>query len=395
MWLPWLAVVGLAADPITWDSITTDALEAWVDGPGAAAILEAEAARGAARLVPWGPTALKGQGQLGLQGQEQLIVALEIPLGLGTRQRRWWLAQGEALDASADAARWGWVQAVHESWLAWWTASEIADHLDDYAVSVHDDLQRFEAAVAQGLLAPVALEDLRAESLQVRAEAAAVEQQAVVAAARVAAVFAGERTLDAGDHELHQIDSEPVNPWLGLQQRAAELPEVRAAAAEAEAHRRRAAALGASRRASVEVGPMWAPDVQGALRPLASASLVVPLQPGARSAQREARGAAAASEADRAWRERALAARLVQEGLAFDAALRRLQRLQDEVLQPLVIRQQRLEAALEQGLVTADRVVRARRERHEAEHEQVLVAGELLASTARADAIRRLLGEGR
>ncbi len=388
MWWWWAAA--LATTPVTWESVTTEALDAWESGPGAAWVPREEAAREASRRVPVGPTSVRAEAQLGLSGQEQLLTAVELPLSVGTRERRRWKALADATKAEADWARWEWVQEVHVAWLQWWTASEVAEHLQAYADDVEHDLARFEQAVDDGLLAPLALEDLRAESLQVHAEAAAMEQQATVASARVRGLL-GPCTLDPGDHALHDVPPDAPNPWEGLGTRAEELPQVRAPLARAEAERRRAKALGAARLPSIEGGPMWAPDAQGELRALAFVGVSVPLQPGIASSRREALGAAAAAEGEAQWRARERAAHLEEEALAYDASARRLQRLQEEVLGPLTVRQERLEAALAEGLVTADRVVRARRERHEAEHEVVLVAGELLAGAARAEAVRAVI----
>lgn len=140
---------------------------------------------------------------------------------------------------------------------------------------------------------------------------------------------------------------------------------------------------------------MWAPDASGKQRLLLFAGIQVPLQPGVAADQRIARGDQAAAEAEARWQTHRIEAQLRAESEAFTATQQRLRRLQDEVLEPLAARQERLEAAFAEGLVTADRLVRARQERHEAEHERVQVAGSLLASIARARATKRLLEEGR
>lgn len=140
---------------------------------------------------------------------------------------------------------------------------------------------------------------------------------------------------------------------------------------------------------------MWAPDAAGSMKPLLFAGIQVPLQPGVSGAQRQARGAQAAAASEARWRARWVEAELQASAEGFDATVRRLERLHDEVLKPLEARQARLEAAFAEGLVTSDRVVRARRERHEAEHQQVEVAGVLLASVARARAMEQLLEEAR
>ncbi|MCB9674726.1 MAG: hypothetical protein H6737_06390 [Alphaproteobacteria bacterium] len=389
MLFAWLAAA-FGAPPVTWDNVTEAALGVWGDGPGAIDQASADGARRAARVVPVGPTGVRAEAQVGLAEQQQLLTAVEVPLGLGVRERRYWAGEARALEAGAEAGRWEWVQQVHAAWLDWWTAAEIAEHLAEYAADVADDVQQFQQAVDDGLLAAIALEDLRAESLTVQAEAAATEQQARVAEVRLHRYF-GDRALDAGGHDLHALPEGLVNPWTELIPHAPELPPVRMAEARAEAERRRAGALVASRTPTLAVGPMWAPANDGVMRPFGYVGVSVPLQPGVASEARFARGAASAAEAEARWQAHVLQSTLEEESAAWDAARERLRRVESEVLGPLTERQERLEGALRDGLVTADRVVRARRERHEAEHEQVLVAGFLLASTARAEALSRLL----
>ncbi len=389
----WL-LAALAAEPVTWEGLPDQALAAWADGPGAGALEQVDAARSAARRAPLGPHAVRAEIQYGIADQRQVLTAASMPLGLGVLERRFGAAQADLAQASADEERWVWVMAVQDAWLTWWTAAELSEHLDAYADDVEAGLLGFEAAVEEGLLAPLALEDLRAESAQVRSEAVAVEQQAAMAESRVRA-FLGDRTLDAGDHHLHNVDQAVANPWPPLVHRAREHPAVRRVEAEGRSEGRRARALSAARTPSVEAGPMWAPDASGSMKPLLFAGIEVPLQPGVSGAQRQARGAQAAAESEARWRARWVEAELQAEAEAFDATVHRLERLHRQVLGPLEARQRRLEAAFADGLVTADRVVRARQERHEAEHEQVEVAGELLASVARAQAMAQLLEETR
>ncbi len=390
--MAWWVALALAMEPVTWEGLTDEALAAWETGPGAGRLEQVDAARQASRRVPLGPDTVRAEVQVGIPEQQQLLTAAAMPLGVGALERRYGMARADEAEATADEERWVWVMGVQDAWLAWWTAAEMAEHLDAYADDVEEGLAGFQTAVDEGLLAPLALEDLRAESVQVRAEAAAVEQQAVVLRARVHA-YLGERPLDAGEHELHDVEEGLANPWTALVARAVEHPAVRRAEAAGRAEGRRARALSAARTPSVEAGPMWAPDNQGSMRPLLFAGIEVPLQPGVSAEQRMARGAQAAAEAEARWRVRLVEAELKAEAQAFDATVHRLQRLHDEVLGPLEARQLRLEGAFTEGLVTSDRVVRARRERHEAEHEQVQVAGQLLASVARARAMERLLGE--
>ncbi len=382
------------AEPVTWDQLTDEVLSAWEAGPGEGREARVQAAEQAARRVPVGPESVRAEVQWGVPEQQQVLAAVAVPLALGVRERRFGAAQAQLVVADGEVERWSWVLGVQDAWLRWWTAAEVAEHLDAYAQDVEQGLAGFEAAVDEGLMAPLSLEDLRAESLQVRAEAAAVEQEAAMLEAQLRAYF-GDRPLDPGEHHLHDVDEVVDNPWTSLEERAADHPLVRRAEAEALAEKRRASALLSARSPSVEAGPMWAPDNAGNQVPFLFAGIEVPLQPGVSADRRRARGAQAAAEADARWQARRVEAQLQAEAAAFTATQHRLRRLHDEVLEPLSTRQERLEAAFAENLVTADRLVRARREHHEAEHELVRVAGDLLASVARARAMERLLEEGR
>lgn len=393
VWFFWLIAVAWGAAPVTWDTVTEEAISAYGSGPGRAARLRLEGAGDARASVPVGPVAVRAEAQVGLAEQQQVLSAVEIPLGLGTRQRRLWASLTDARRADLDADRWHWVQEVQVAWLDWWTATEIRDHLEEYAADVDDDLVGFEQAVQEGLLAPIALEDLRAESLQVQAELAAMDQHVQVAAARMTTLL-GERSLEAGDHDLHDADPDAANPWLGLAERASQLPAVRQAEATADSERYRARALSAARLPTMELGPMWAPDASGRLTALGFVGVRLPLQPGIGPERKQALAGAAAAVAERDWLTKQTAGQLREEAVAWEATRARLLRVERDVLGPLTRRQERLEQALAEGLVTADRVVRARRERHDAEHEEVLVAGALLASEARAELVRQLLRGG-
>lgn len=79
--------------------------------------------------------------------------------------------------------------------------------------------------------------------------------------------------------------------------------------------------------------------------------------------------------------------------MTWDALVQRAHRLDEEVSEPLARRLRRLEEAFGSGLVTADRVVRARRDHHEVEHEQVRIAAELLTSALRAEALAATMEE--
>jgi hypothetical protein len=128
---------------------------------------------------------------------------------------------------------------------------------------------------------------------------------------------------------------------------------------------------------------------------MAFVGLELPLAQGQRAAAARAAGDAAAAAAEGRHAARRLAATVAAEATAFEAGRAQLQRLEAEVMAPLLAREQALEAAFAARQVPAERLVRARRDRHEAEHEEILVVAALRASEARAAALRAALGGAR
>ncbi len=379
------------AAPVHWDSLNEHALNAFDGGPGASYGAKIRASEQAARAVPIGPTSVVVDAQMGLAAQRQLLTGVEIPLGLGLRERRMWRAEAASLRAEADRARWEWGLQIHERWFEWWLATEIHEHLQAYADEVDRQLERFEEAERSGLIASLTLDELRAELLQVRREAIEHEQRATILGAELRTLLDVE-VLDDGDHAIHARRYGP-NPWSALLTTVERDPAIRAAAARRDAARHRARATLDAHTPTVVAGPMWAPDEDGVLARFAYVGVTVPLQPGLAPERRAARGEEAAAEADRRWRLRQRRAYLERELGDYDATLQRLRQIEENLLGPLQARQERLEAALEDGLVRVDRVILARRQRHEAEHEQLRLVGELLASEARAQLLSTLMGD--
>lgn len=389
-----LLITTVLAGPVDWETLNEVAAEAWTTGPGLAARARTDGARQASRRVGFGPELLDVQAQVGEPTQRQLLVAAHLPLASGVAERRYRSVVAEVARQDEALARLAFLSEAQEAWRDWWVAAELHAHLLHWTERVEADLAAFETAVERGLLAPLALEDLRAESLQVRAEAVAMEQEQRIAASRLVALL-GEVDLQVGDHPFHGPLPSSGNPWESLVGRAGELPAVRRHLQQAESGRRLARSLAAERLPTLSGGPMWAPDDTGALRPFAYIGLSVPLQPGVGADQRLARGEAAAAMAEARWLAQRWEAALETERIAWEAARERSRRLDAEVVEPLARRLARLEQAFADGLVTADRVVRARRDHHEIEHEQVRIAAELLASAQRAQALADVLEENR
>lgn len=385
-WTPYPEAPVPAPEPLSWSTLVSVALAAWVAGPGARPAAEADALDHAAGRVPLGPDALSVQSQVGLASQDQLQVGLELPLHGRAAGRARWSAEAAAVRAASDEGRLAWIEGAAEAWADWWVAEALAVDLDAYAAHVDTELGALSGAVDDGVLAPVALDDLRAELLQVTAEAGRMRGEAAVARARL------EARLGAISLATPDPDAAPGadNPWQGLLDRGACMPGPRVATAGAALADAEARALVQARVPRLSVGPMWARDGDGSVRPFAAVGLQLPLQPGVASDRAAALGRAESARREAAWRATLAEGALREEATAWDALDTQRRHLTAEVATPLLERQARLEAALAQGLVTADRVTRAHRDAHEVEHALVVLSARMLASAARAEAVATL-----
>lgn len=372
-----LSLALAAPDAVSWSNLNDVADHRFDVGPGQAHDAWVSASERAIRTVPLGPTGVRVEAQVGEPTQQQLLAAVEVPLSLGIRERRLHAAQHEQAVAQRETERWRWVQDVQGRWRDWWIAATVEADLRIYAEEVDRSLAALQDAVDDGLLAVLTLDDLRAEGVQVQAELAQIVAERTVAEAALRALI-GDVTLDAASTPALPAH----NPWAPVAiDRLAAVQEADATARVAAHEARR---LGDAWTPTVFAGPMWAPDDQGKLVPFATVGIAMPLQPGVRSERRRAQGRAAAADADRRWQRTTLEVTLAGERAGWTAGRDHLDTLQTTVIAPLQNRERRLQEAFQDGLVTADRLVRARQQSHEAEHEAVRLQGSLLASHARA-----------
>lgn len=387
----WLLVWTLTATAGTtrWEDVLDAADAAWSRAEGASLQDELDGADRARRVAASLPS-LSAGSRLGSLSNQEATASLEAPLGLGLRPRRQWSAEAEALRAEGESDRLAFMDRVLQAWLAWWTARELAEHLGEWSAEVEATLAPLDAAVADGVAAPLDAEDLRAELATVRAEAAAARAQAVRARAALEALLGEAGVPEADGVHVHELDVSTLdNPWAALVGRAADAPEIRAAEARAAALDAEARALGTWRPVA-QVGVAWA-DGNGPFEPLAIVGIQAPLRPAGLAAARQARAQASAELRRAGWRTDRIAGGWRAEAVSFDADRERILRLDRDVVGPLARRLERLEAAFDEGLVPADRVIRARRDHHEAEHERLVLTARLLDAMARAEALRRLL----
>lgn len=139
---------------------------------------------------------------------------------------------------------------------------------------------------------------------------------------------------------------------------------------------------------------MVARDAQGALRTFGYGGLRVPFGTSDAPERVAARGLAEAARAEADVAAARHQAAMDAEAALWDLEVERLARLRADVVGPMNDRLARTEAAYREGLVTVDRLLRVRRETHEAEHEVWVLVADLLARRARAHWTAALAAEG-
>ncbi len=377
-------------EPLSWTDLPAVSAQVWAGGPGAHTAALAAGIDQGARRPQRGPSAVWVEVQRGVASQDQTTLALDLPLRLGRAETRAGSARADALRAEGRAAGAAWTEQVIDTWLAGWAARENVAHLGTFADEIASWLAPLESAAAAGLIARLDLAELRVERARVLAEQAASAEAAAAADARLSQLLGRPVAVDPGAGDLHARAPAPENPWAALRPLVGNAPVVAAAAAQAAAAQAERRAVWAEALPTASLGAMTVPTAEAGA-PFAFAGLSVPLRTDGARRRAEAQAAAAGWSAEARWREAQLAARVGAEGQRWRAARDRAATLGTALIAPLEARQDQILAAFSQGLVPASRLIQARRDLHEAEHERILVTVSILASEARAEALRTTL----
>jgi hypothetical protein len=380
------------AAPLSWEALGARVSAVYAAGPGAQAAATLAGLRAAADRPQRGPSAAWAQIQRGAPGQNQVTAAVDLPLTLGRAAGDARRSAVTAAAAASEAEAAAWLGQAQLTWLDGWAARENADHLAEYGEELRGWLDPLRAARDQSLLSRWGLADLEAELAWVGMEAAAAREAATVADAALSALLGEPVEIDPGDDHVHEREPAGADPWPGLAGLVDRAPAVRAAAAAADQARAELRATRAEGRPVASLGGAAVDGADGRTAPMFYGGISVPLR-----SDRGARAAAAAGEAagwtrEAEWRAQALRAAIEAESRRYAAARDRAVTLQEQVVVPLRARQDALAVAFAAGQVPAERLIRARRDLHEAEHEQITVQASLLASEARAAALRAQLG---
>ncbi|QDG49767.1 hypothetical protein FIV42_03145 [Persicimonas caeni] len=322
-------------------------------------------------------------------------VALTVELGrLAELRREQYAALGDEARAQVEQHRWEYVFAVQSAYLDWWTYALEAAHLDAYVDEASADLDPLRDALEKQQIAAIDVADMEAELARIRAERLEARQRANAASAELARLLGGRCEL--ASVEVEHKPSKNVaasNPWKALASKVDQFPSVKAlqarqksALAGAEAARAQAPwelSVGAGMR-SVGFDEYWAQGVIG---------LSIPLGNPAAPEADELQAAAIAARAESDWQLEQLRAGLAARADRYSAAVSTFESLNDDYLAPLEKRQKMLDAAVDRGRVSVDRVIRARRDLHEAYHKLLMLRAQIQTNHMRAEAMQRWLAD--
>lgn len=379
LWL--FAILTASGAEVGWANLGDRAGEAWAERHATAVRARMEGHRAARRHVPLGPTALGLQAQVGDVAGRQTMAWVDVPLTLGARSRRALAAHAEAVGAEGEARRAAWLDATVDLFAEAWRTAVLVEHLHHWADEVAAQLARYEEAAGQGLIARIDVEDLRAELGAVQVEVAEAEAAARRSRGRLEAVLGLEVSVLPVGMQVAE------NPWRSVVARLDDHPMLRALDMEAE-HLRRARHAAGWPAPTAQVGVLEMPTAR-----LGLVGVTVPLRTEGALERRILRGEEEALRLDTARTRQELVRSLETEALVWEADRDRLERVQREVLGPLAAREARLREAFEDGLVPADRWVRARRDHHEAEHAVIEAQASLWGSSLRAAVLLSTLEE--
>lgn len=331
--------------------------------------------------------------EFSLDGQSHEYIGaatLAVELGSLSEARRGAIhADWQALESELLVERWRFVDEVQDAYLAWRGHELERGHLEVYLSEANEELEPIRQAQGRQLISKLDLADMEAEVAWIRAELAEAGRRSRLAAARLEALLGVQCPLEL-PRATHDAPDK-ANPWSALVSRAQAFPEVRVyearrAALEARAHVHEVAH---PMLLEIGVGARTVAFHENFLGPVLG--LTLPLQhpegPDAALARAEAEAQKSAAE----WVAVRIRSELEAEASNFDVLVQGYFELLDGYVRPLEERAALMSEAFKASQVEIDRVIRARRELHEAEHQLILHRAEIDARRLKAGAIQKLL----
>ena len=378
---------------LTWENITQEASRTWERYEGAA---RDELLRGVASQRAALPgRLLSAQAMLTSQvplpsenrrvAEHGVMGGVTVTLGDLPEKMAHALDDQEALTlASARRERWEFIARVHSAYRAWFEAATLEAHLVEDIAAARDALAPLEAATTAGQLGQLELLDLKVEIAEMTTEHNELSARERGARAELERLL-GHREWRLPDAPLHASgELAGDNPWEQLSATIERHPVLAQLRAEARSLDSRAEVLRSSQPWQLQVGAAletagwreaWVTWQVGVSVPLSNPNLI-------EASELEASANAREIEVERALE--LLTAELSARAADFDRRRAALERLDRELITVLERRQSLLEAALEKKATPLERVLRARRQLHEAKHQRLELWLSLRASEAAA-----------
>lgn len=298
-------------------------------------------------------------------------------------------AEWQAMDDALVIERWTFVDEVQNAYLLWRSNELERGHLEAYFAEANAELDPIRAARDRQLISRLDLADLEAEVAWIRAELADATRSAKLARSRLEALL-GVRCELAAVPAIHN-EPDKENPWKPLVAQAESFPEVKAYRSRREALEARATANDAANPMILELG-VGARTVgfdANFLGPVLAITLPFQRTEAADAALARAQAQAEASAGE--WAAVRIRAELDAEAANFDVLVQEYFNLREGYVAPLEARAELMHEAFKASQVQVDRLIRARRELHEAEHKLILHRADIDARRLKASAIQKLL----
>lgn len=385
------------SDSIEIDNLTSIALAVWdqrwaerrqVTRAGQNAAIEAVPGRVQSLNISLAP-------EISLEGATETneyigaaTIALEIG-NLAEARRASIGAEWRLFEAELAAERWSYVDQIQNTYLTWRKHELERAHLESYLGEANAELEPIRQAQDRQLISQLDLADLEAEIGWIDAELSEAARRAKLARARLEALLGARCELGPVSANLEKPTRQ--NPWTPLVSLAESFPEIRA-------YEIRRQALQAQARAHEEADPTVFEVGIGArsigleetyIGPILA--FTFPFQNTETSDAELARARAQSAGNAGQWASMRVRDEIRAEASNFDILLDEYFQLRERYVSPLEDRVKLMTRAFKASQVEIDRLIRSRRELHEAEHRLIVQRAEIDARHLKADAIRKLL----
>ena len=387
-------------EPVTPESIHRAARQVYAQGPGEGADALVGGMKDAAGAVPGRVRSIgadvapefqtDGRSQL---NEYQASVSLGVSLGkLGRRQRDVWSGRAETERAQADRRRAEWLFEMQSAYIDWWVAELERRHLAEYLTEVRSEFEPLRKATERKQITRLDLADFEVELGRIKAERSQARRRAEFARAEVRRMLGGSCELAAPSEQPSELEhAAEENPWRPLLERVDQFPRVQAVLAQRRQALREARASRSENAAELSVGvgarsvgfdEYWAIPTVG---------LSVPIGNDSAPQAEAAAGRAASLSIEHRWEITQLRGELRAAAERWEATRTARRDFMETYVEPLRKRVELFQSALDTGRIELQRLIRAHRDLHEAEHSLLNLRADLMARTLKAKALSQVI----